>query len=120
MPLTVSPRAMVYSAGAAGCAGWKAAGMVVDTEAAGMRPALASTAWAFIAAASVAGMGRAGACAMAGWARAMDERTTAGSAAVETASMGRLGLGGCFGERDVVMERILFFNCRGRVMRCEY
>jgi hypothetical protein len=43
----------------------------------------------------------------------MDDRTTAGSAAVVTASMGRLGLGDCFGERDVVMEGILFFNCRG-------
>ncbi len=87
--------------------------MVVETEAAGMRAVFASTAWAFIAAASVAGMGRAGACATAGWARAMDDRTTAGSAAVVTASMGRLGLGDCFGERDVVMEGILFFNCRG-------
>jgi hypothetical protein len=27
--------------------------------------------------------------------------------------MGRLGLGDCFGERDVVMKRILFLNCRG-------
>jgi len=100
--------------------GWKAAGIVVETEAAGIRAALGSAAWAFIAAARVAGIARAGASAAAGWARANDDKTTTGSAAVVTAIMGRLCLEGCFGERDVVMERILFFNCRGREMRCDY
>ncbi|WP_230117735.1 hypothetical protein [Arthrobacter sp. Bi83] len=33
---------------------------------------------------------------------------TAGSVAVVAAIMGRLGLGGCFGERVVVMGKILF------------
>jgi hypothetical protein len=61
-----------------------------------------------MAAASVAGTGRAGEWAAAGWARANDDKTTAGKAAVVTAIMGRFGLVGCFGERDVVMERILF------------
>jgi hypothetical protein len=61
-----------------------------------------------MAAARVAGMDRAGCSAAAGWARAKDDNTTAGSAAVVAASTGRLGLGGCLGERDIVMERILF------------
>jgi hypothetical protein len=100
--------------------GWKAAGTVVETEASGIRAAFASAAWAFIAAARVAGIARTGASAVAGWARANDDKTTAGSAAVVTAIMGRLCLGGCFRVRDVVMERILFFNCRGRGMLCDY
>jgi hypothetical protein len=61
-----------------------------------------------MAATRVAGIVRAGATASAGWARASDDRTTAGSAAVVAAIIGRLGLGGCCGERDVVMEGILF------------
>ena len=109
MALTVSPRAIVYSAGAAGWAGWKAVGMVVDTEAAGITvPAALAAAWAFIAAARLLGMVRMGCCAAAGWARARDDNTTAGSAAVVAAIIGRLGLGGCVGERDIVMEGILF------------
>jgi hypothetical protein len=73
-----------------------------------------------MAAASVAGTARAGASAAAGWARAKDDKTTAGSAAVVTAIMGRLGRGVCFGERDVVMDGILFYYYRGRVMRWDY
>src|SRR5215218_9871121 len=94
MALMVSPRAMVYSAGAAGCAGLKAAGMVVETDDAGMTAAVACAAWAFMAAARVAGTGRAGCWAAAGWARAKDDSTTAGSAAVVAAIIGRLGFGG--------------------------
>ncbi|GAA1771024.1 hypothetical protein GCM10009712_18780 [Pseudarthrobacter sulfonivorans] len=85
-----------------------------------MRAALTSAACAFMAAASVAGMDRAGASAAAGWARAKDDKTTAGSAAVVAAIMGRLGRGACFGERDVVMKGILFFNCRGTGDACDY
>jgi hypothetical protein len=102
-PLMVSPREMVYSAGAEGCAGLNAAGMVVETDEAGITAAVACAACAFIAAARVAGIERAGCSAAAGWARAKDDNTTAGSAAVVAASTGRLGLGGCIGERDVVM-----------------
>jgi hypothetical protein len=80
-----------------------AAGMVVETDDAGMTAAVACAAWAFMAAASVAGTGRAGCWAAAGWARAKDDNTTAGSAAVVAAIIGRLGFGGCFGERDIVM-----------------
>jgi hypothetical protein len=82
--------------------------MLVETEAAGMTAPEAPDTWAFMAAASVAGTVRTGATAAAGWARASDDRTTAGSAAVVAAIIGRLGLGGCCGERDVVMEGILF------------
>jgi hypothetical protein len=82
--------------------------MLVETEAAGMTGAVAADACAFMAAASVAGTAWAGAWAAAGWARASDDSTTAGSAAVVAAIIGRLGLGGCCGERDVVMEGILF------------
>jgi hypothetical protein len=99
---------MVYSAGTDGCAGRKADRMLVETEAAGMTGAVAADACAFMAAASVAGTAWAGAWAAAGWARASDDSTTAGSAAVVAAIIGRLGLGGCCGERDVVMEGILF------------
>ena len=108
MLLMVSPRAMVYSEGTDGWAGRNADGIVVETEAAGITAAVAAAAWAFMAATRVAGIVRAGATAAAGWARASDDRTTAGSAAVVAAIIGRLGLGGCCGERDVVMEGILF------------
>ena len=108
MALTVSPRTIVYSAGAVGWAGLKAAGMVVDTEDAGMTADVPCAAWAFIAAASVAGTARAGCSAAAGWASAKDDKTTAGSAAVVAAITGRLGLGCRWDERDIVMERILF------------
>ncbi|WP_326968352.1 hypothetical protein [Arthrobacter sp. CG_A4] len=63
---------------------------------------------AFIAAASVAGMARGRDSAAAGWASAKEERMTAGSAAVVAAIIGRLGRGWGFGERDVVMGKILF------------
>jgi hypothetical protein len=53
-------------------------------------------------------MARTGCTAAAGWAKAKDDNTTAGNAAVVAASIGRLGLGGCLRERDIVMERILF------------
>jgi hypothetical protein len=99
---------MVYSAGAEDWAGRKAAGTVVETDAAGMTEAVAAAACAFMAADSVEGMARGRGSAVAGWARARDDRTTAGNAAVVAAIMGRLGLVGCLGERDVVMERILF------------
>ncbi|GAA3405792.1 hypothetical protein GCM10011577_36380 [Pseudarthrobacter polychromogenes] len=98
----------MYSAGAEGCAGLKAEGIAVDTDAAGITVALAVAAWAFMAAASVPGMARTGCSAAAGWASAKDDNTTAGSAAVVAASIGRLGLGGCLCERDIVMEKILF------------
>jgi hypothetical protein len=116
IPLIVSPRATVYSAGADGRAGRKEDGMVVETDAAGMNAGPAVTAWAFMAAARVAGMARAGGSAAAGWARANDDNTTAGSAAVVAAIMGRLGLLGCCGERDVVMEGILFSTAGARVL----
>jgi hypothetical protein len=61
-----------------------------------------------MAAASVAGMARAGFSATAGSATAKEDKTTAGSAAVVAAIIGRLGLGGRWGERDIVMEKILF------------
>ena len=104
MALMVSPRATVYSAGAEFCAGLKAAGIVVETDEAGMTVAVAlAAACAFIAAVRVAGSDLAGCWAVAGCARARDDRTTAGSAAVVAAIIGKLGLGGCFGERDIVM-----------------
>jgi hypothetical protein len=65
-------------------------------------------------------MARAGASAAAGWARAKEDKTTAGSAAVVAASMGRLGRGACFGELDVVIKGILFFRCRGTGDACDY
>ena len=122
MALTVSPLTIVYSAGAAGRAGWKAVGMVVETTAAGMTvPADFAAAWAFIAAARLLGMCRAGCgAAAAGWARARDDITTAGSAAVVAAIMGKLGLGGCLGERDIVIGKDPLLNCgcgRGRGCR---
>jgi hypothetical protein len=61
-----------------------------------------------MAAASVAGMARGRGSAEAGWAIANEESTTAGSAAVVAAISGRPGLVGDFGERDVVMGKILF------------
>src|ERR687893_7726 len=83
MALMVSPRAIVYSAGAAGRAGLKAVGMAVETDDAGMTAAVAwAAACAFMAAARVAGTARAGCSAAAGWASAKDDNTTAGSAAV--------------------------------------
>jgi hypothetical protein len=88
--------------------------MVVETEAAGMREAVAFAACACMAAASVAGTARGRGSAVAGWARARDDRTTAGNAAVVAAIKGKLGLGG-WGERDVVMEGILF-STAGAVM----
>jgi hypothetical protein len=39
---------------------------------------------------------------------AIEDRTTAGRAAVVAAITGRLGLGCCFGDRGVVMGMILF------------
>jgi hypothetical protein len=60
-----------------------------------------------MAAARVAGMARGCDAAMAGWASATEERTTAGRAAVVAAIRARLGLAVCFGER-VVMEKVLF------------
>jgi hypothetical protein len=115
MALMVSPREIVYSAGAWGCAGLKAAGMAVETDEAGITAAVVVAACAFIAAASVAGIARTGcSAAAAGWASAKDDNTTAGSAAVVAASIGRLGLGGCFCERDIVMERILFSTAGAR------
>jgi hypothetical protein len=71
-----------------------------------------------MAAASVAGIARGRGSAVAGWARARDDRMTAGRAAVVAAIMGRLGLGGC-GERDIVMKGILF-STAGAVLRCVY
>jgi hypothetical protein len=112
IPLTVSPRATVYSAGADAWAGRKAAGKVVETAAAGMIDAVAAAAWALTAAARVAGMARGRGSAVAGWARAKDDKTTAGSAAVVAAIKGRLGLG----ERDIVMEGILFSTAGAWVM----
>jgi hypothetical protein len=56
-----------------------------------------------MAAASVAGIVRGRDSAAAGCAIAKEERTTAGSAAVVAAIIGRLALGVGFGERDVVM-----------------
>jgi hypothetical protein len=61
-----------------------------------------------MAAARVAGMERLRDSAVAGWATAREERTTAGRAAVVAAIKGRLGRAGCFGERNVVMGKILF------------
>src|SRR6476660_171871 len=123
IPLTVSPRTIVYSAGAAGCAGWNAAGMVVETTAAGMMaPAAFASAWACIAAARLLGMFLTGCWAVAGSARANDDRTTAGSAAVVAAIMGRLGLGGCLRERDIVIGKNPLLNCGcgcGRGCRCQ-
>ena len=46
--------------------------------------------------------------AAAGWAIAREERTTAGRAAVVAAIIGRLGRTVGFGERDVVMGKVLF------------
>ncbi|MDI2021905.1 hypothetical protein PJL18_02434 [Paenarthrobacter nicotinovorans] len=62
------------------------------------------TAWAFMAAASVAGIlrGWGAGAAMDGWASASDDKTTAGSAAVVAAITGMLMVR--FGERGVVMK----------------
>src|SRR3954466_2855077 len=94
--------------------------MVAETTAAGMNvPAAFAAAWAFIAAARLLGMFRTG-CAVAGWARAKDDSTTAGNAAVVAAIMGRLGLGDCLGERDIVIGKNPLLNCgcgRGRGCR---
>jgi hypothetical protein len=76
-----------------------------------MTAAVAWAAWAFMAAARVAGTDRAGCWAVAGWARAKDDSTTAGSAAVVAAMIGRLGFWGCLGERDIVMGRNPLLNC---------
>ncbi|BCW18875.1 hypothetical protein NtRootA9_15830 [Arthrobacter sp. NtRootA9] len=77
--------------------------MAAETADAGMTDAEACAAWAFMAARRVAGSCLAGCWAVAGWARAREDRTTAGRAAVVAAIIGKLGLGGCFGERDIVM-----------------
>jgi hypothetical protein len=61
-----------------------------------------------MAAASVAGIARGRGSAAAGWAIANDDSTTAGRAAVVAAISGRPGLVLGFGERDVVMGKILF------------
>ncbi|BCW58354.1 hypothetical protein StoSoilB20_17010 [Arthrobacter sp. StoSoilB20] len=86
--------------------GRRAAGNVAATACAGMTlPAL--TACAFIAAASVAGTLRGWGAgeAMDGWARASEDKTTAGSAAVVAAMTGMLMVR--FGERGVVMKSVL-------------
>src|SRR6476659_6411701 len=85
--LIISPRPVVYSAGADTCEGRNAAGMVAGTEAAGSSRegsdvAASPWAWAFMAAASVAGIARGRGSAAAGWAIAKDDSTTAGRAAV--------------------------------------
>ena len=113
MPLIVSPRAIVYSAGADTLAGRKADGTAAGTEPAGITAepsdrAVCPWACACMAAARVAGMARERDSAAAGWAIAKEESTTAGSAAVVAAIIGRLGLAVGFGERDVVMGKILF------------
>jgi hypothetical protein len=56
----------------------------------------------------VAGMARGRGRVAAGWAIAKEERTTAGRAAVVAAIIGRLCLAVRFGERDVVMGKVLF------------
>jgi hypothetical protein len=61
-----------------------------------------------MAAASVAGIARGRDSAAAGCAIAKEESMTAGRAAVVAAISGRPGLGLGFGERDVVMGKILF------------
>ncbi|MCB5275265.1 hypothetical protein BJG92_02813 [Arthrobacter sp. SO5] len=96
IPLIVSPRVIVYSAGAAAWAGRNAAGTIAGTELAGISAevsdfAVRACVWAFMAAASVAGMTRGRDSAAAGWASAKEDRTTAGRAAVVAAIMGRLG-----------------------------
>jgi hypothetical protein len=83
-----------------------------------MRDVVEAEACACIAAARVAGTARGRGSAVAGWARARDDRTTAGRAAVVAAIKGILGLGG-WGERDVVMEGILFSTAR-TAMQCDY
>ena len=113
MPLIVSPRAIVYVAGTETLAGRKAEGTAAGTALAGMKAeandlAVCPWACACMAAASVAGMARGRDSAAAGCAIAKEERTTAGSAAVVAAIIGRLGPGLGFGERDVVMGKILF------------
>jgi hypothetical protein len=61
-----------------------------------------------MAAARVAGTERLRESADAGSATAKEERTTTGRAAVVAAISGRLGRAWCFGERNVVMGKILF------------
>ena len=86
--------------------GRRVAGRVAATALAGMTvPTF--TACAFMAAASVAGIFRgcgAGA-AIDGWAKASEDKTTAGSAAVVAAMTGMLMVR--FGERGVVMKSVL-------------
>ncbi len=82
--------------------------MAAGTDAAGMTPALAAAAWASHGRGQRRRNGAGRDSAAAGWARAREDSTTAGRAAVVAAIMGRLGRGGCFGERVVVMGKILF------------
>jgi hypothetical protein len=103
----------VYSAGADTWAGRKADGTDAGTEVEGINAepsvrAVCPCACACMAAARVAGMARVRDSAAAGWAIASDDRTTAGRAAVVAAIIGRLDRVVGFGERDVVMGKVLF------------
>lgn len=81
--------------------------MAAGTADAGMRFAVCAVACAFMAAASVAGILRGcdAGSALAGWAKAKEDKTTAGSAAVVAAITGMLMV--LFGERGVVMGFVL-------------
>ncbi|MCB5281667.1 hypothetical protein BJQ89_01417 [Arthrobacter sp. ES1] len=68
-----------------------------------------------MAAASVAGMTRGRDSAAAGWAMAREDSTTAGRAAVVAAIIGRRGLAFVFGERDVVIGKVLFLAATAAV-----
>jgi hypothetical protein len=82
--------------------------MEAGTDAAGITPALTAAAWASMAAASVAGIALGRVSAVAGCASAREDSMTAGRVAVVAAIIGRLCLGGCFGELVVVMGKVLF------------
>lgn len=103
--------------GTDGAIGRRVAGSVAATAWAGITvPVLA--AWAFMAAARVAGIFR-GCCgagaAMEGCAKANEDKTTAGSAAVVAAMTGMLMVR--FGERGVVMK-VSSSQQRGDCLRC--